>query len=217
MKMRYALFACLVFALSMGSVVGQNPYEDVEYSEYDIVIKTNPSSPSIVDFVTAFLENPEDELSGMMRDAWDRYLGNQPAERGGTMVVDKRNGYVSYTFDYDVAYPEDTPTGDKMHVEMCYWNCDDGIHKLFAFNVVSTRNGEPMMGQYDGLAFYLYDKQSHRMSFIPNIVEFYEGDYENVTYVLPQQGKNIEANIYTVKGVIKRQLVWNGYRFRFAK
>jgi len=217
MKQRYAMFACLIVALSMGNAIGQNPYEEVEYSEYDIVLKTNPSSPSIVDFVTAYLENPEDELSGMLSDAWGRYLKNQPAEKGGTMVVDKRNGYVSYTLDYDAAYPEDTPTGDVSLTEMCYWNCDDGIHKLFAFNAVSTRNGEPMMGQYDGLIFYIYNKETHRMSFVHDIVESYEGDYRYIIYVLPRQGKNIEARIYTEKGMIKKQLVWNGYRFHFAK
>lgn len=216
MKIKNIFLVCAIFALANVAVEAQNPY-NVESTEFDIIVTTNPSSPSIVDFVTALLAEPEDELSGMLSEAWQLYLTNQPARPGGTMQVDKKNGYVCYTLDYDVAYPEDM-SGDALKVEMCYWNCADGKHKLVAQNVVSTRNGELFIGQYDGISFYLYDKQTHKLSFVYDIIEYYEEDYSAITYELPQSGKDIMVKIYLPSGEeIQKRLAWDGYRFHFAK
>lgn len=215
MKLKTAFLICSAVVLANVVAVAQNTY-DVESSEYDIIVTNNPSSPSIVDFVTALLSEPEDELSGLLSEAWQRYRNNQPAATGGTMVVDSKNGFVCYTLDYDQAYPED-PSGDVLRVELCYWNCADGVHKLVAESVVTTRNGEPMMGQFDGIMFYLYDKQTHKLSFVYDIIEYYEGDYTAITYELPQRGKDIMVNLYTSSGVIQQRLAWDGYRFHFAQ
>ena len=69
MKIKYILFVSAAFVLTSVAAVAQEPYE-VEYPEYDIIVTTNPTSPSIVDFVTALVAEPEDEFIGMLSDAW---------------------------------------------------------------------------------------------------------------------------------------------------
>lgn len=216
MKIKNFLLVLAAFVLTNVAAVAQEPYDVESSSEYDIIMTTNPTSPSIEDFITALLAEPEDELNGMLSDAWQRYLTGQPAEKGGTMLVDKKNGFMSYTVDYDEMYPEDA-FGMLLRVEMCYWNCADGKHKLVAQNVVSTHNGKPALGQYDGMMFYLYDIKAHKLSPVYSIIEDYEGDYEIITYELPQKGKNIKVHIHTSTGVIDKLLVWDGYRFKFGE
>ncbi len=215
MKIKHFLFVSAAFVLTSVAAVAQEPYE-VEYPEYDIIVTTNPTSPSIVDFITALVAEPEDEFVGMLNDAWQLYLTGQPAAKGGTMLVDKKNGFMSYTLDYDEAYPEDAH-GLMTRVEMCYWNCADGKHKLVAQNAMTIEDGIYIYGQFDGIAFYLYDMETHRLSPVYNIIEDYEGDYENITYELPQKGKNIKVRVQTSSGVINKWLVWDGYRFKFEK
>lgn len=216
MKIKHFVLACAAFALTNAAAVAQEPYDVESSSEYDIIMTTNTTSPSIEDFITALLAEPEDELNGMLSDAWQRYLTGQPAEKGGTMQVDKKNGFMSYTVDYDEMYPEDA-FGMLLRVEMCYWNCADGKHKLVAQNAVTTQNGKPIMGQFDGIVFYLYDNKTHKLSPVYDIIEDFEGDYENFTYELPQKGKNIKLHLQTSSGVIDKLLVWDGYRFKFGK
>ena len=215
MKIKYFLFVSAAFVLTSVAAVAQEPYE-VEYPEYDIIVTTNPTSPSIVDFVTALVAEPEDEFIGMLSDAWQLYLTGQPATKGGTMLVDKKNGFMSYTLDYDEAYPEDAH-GLMIRAEMCYWNCADGKHKLVAQNAMTIEDGIYIYGQFDGITFYLYDTETHRLSPVYNIIEDYEDDYENITYELPQKGKNIKVRVQTSSGVINKLLVWDGYRFKFGK
>ena len=169
-----------------------------------------------MDFVTALVAEPEDEFIGMLSDAWQLYLTGQPATKGGTMLVDKKNGFMSYTLDYDEAYPEDAH-GLMIRAEMCYWNCADGKHKLVAQNAMTIEDGIYIYGQFDGITFYLYDTETHRLSPVYNIIEDYEDDYENITYELPQKGKNIKVRVQTSSGVINKLLVWDGYRFKFGK
>ena len=215
MKLKLVVIVGAITVLTNVNVMGQHPYGDVEQTEWDIIVESEYASPSIVDFVTSYLHETEDELHGMLSHAWQRYLKHEPAEKGATMFVDAKNGYISYTVDDDLAYPDDH-SGQMLLVELCYWNCADGIHKLFAENVVSTTNGIPTATEFDGLHFYLYDNNTKRMSVIYYIIEEWDGN-DMVTYSLPKKGKDIVATIHTPSGKIQKTLVWDGYRFHYAK
>ena len=107
--------------------MAQNPFKNLTKNEAVRTFKV----PDIVDFVTVFLSETEDELRGSIAPEWQKYLKNEKLSKGVTITVDKKNGYVRYEMDEDVANPKNK-TGYKSYVEYCYWNCSDGLHKLFA-------------------------------------------------------------------------------------
>ena len=114
-------------------------------------MKARPSRHvSIVDFVNTFVAEPEDELTGAVADAWEKYLKHQPQEKNVTVKVDTKHGFMSY----EQVFPE---SDGSITMQMCYWNCADGKHKLVAESVWSTNEGHVISGQYDGLSFLLYD------------------------------------------------------------
>ena len=214
MKLKFAVFVGAMTLLTNVDAMGQNPYEDVEQTEWDIIVKSKSSSPTIVDIITSYLSETEDEMHGALSQAWQRYLKQEPAEKGATMFVDTKNGYVSYTEDYDLAYPED-PSGVISVIEMCLWNCADGTHKVFAENVVLTQNGEVIQTEFTGISFYLYDKNTKRLTLMHDFIEL---EYDmSITFELPQKGKDIVATIHSPSGEIQKTLVWDGYRFHLAK
>ena len=186
-----------------------------EEEDWSFPVKYSGPRPTITDFVSAIL-SPEDigESLGEMSGNWDLYLAGKALPADHSFVVDTKNGYVRY----DVTFPHEE--GEYVYhdfIEFCYWNCADGKHKVVAENTVSTQDGEPFVGQYSGLSFFLYDNNTRKMAPI------YSGDLgievecpedtEWFTHKLPQTGKTIEYLFHTPSGEIRRSFTWNGSKF----
>lgn len=134
----------------------------VEYP-YFTTVKFKGKAPGICDFITANINDdgmPMD--TGDVIDAWNHYLRGEPQEKGSELIVDKKNGYVSHVSDYTIEY-DDGVLYCKSLYEMCFWNCADGKHKLFAMSDNSMVNGRFKEGQTTGIYFYLYDNARHIM------------------------------------------------------
>lgn len=209
MKTRTSLLA--VAALILMAVIptgakAQDPFKNLKEN----YLVTTVQTPNIVGFVSAFLSEPEDEHTGALADVWDKYLKNEPQDKGVTLTVDKKNGYVRYELDYDVAYPDDK-MGIMGVTEFCYWNCDDGKHKLFAENVSTTQDGKPFFGQFDGLYIYVYDNATKKLYMIGQDLLGLDDEIrgENL-FRLPQKGKDID--VFFSDGTQKK-LTWNGKGF----
>lgn len=125
------------------------------------------TAPGICDFITS-LYNKEEGLfmdSGNLIDAWNHYLNNEQQEPGNELIVDKKNGYVNLTSEY--SYDADDNHFDQKSIcEMCYWNCADGKHKLFAVSCIGMSNGRYYEGQIEGVMFYLYDNAQHTIWYV---------------------------------------------------
>lgn len=196
----------LLMAIIPNVAKAQNPFKDLTKNDVVATFKV----PDIVDFVTVFLSEPEDELRGSIAPEWQKYLKNEKLSKGVTITVDKKNGYVRYEMDYDVAYPKDK-TGQKTCVEYCYWNCADGLHKLFAENVLLTDNNGPFYTEFSGLYIYAYDNATQKLYMIDqSLLGMGEVDQGEVTFALPRQGKDIEV---TYSNGSKKKLAWNGKGF----
>ncbi len=201
-----ALFCCL-------GAKAQDPFKDLTKNDVVVTVK----APSIIDFVTAFLSEPEDELRGSIAPEWNNYLNHKPLSKGVSLFVDQKNGYVRYEMDYDVAYPEEQ-LGIKSYVEYCYWNCADGTHKLFAENVGMTENGEPAFAQFEGFYIYAYDNATKKLYMIDQELLGLGDDIRGeVTFALPLKGKDIDVCIINGSEKIQKKLVWNGKGFNLSK
>jgi hypothetical protein len=193
-------------AIVPNAAKAQDPFKDLTKNDVVATFKV----PDIVDFVTYFLNDPIDEQRASVATEWEKYLKNEKLGKGVSFVVDKKNGYIRYEKDYDVAYPDDK-NGEKGIVEYCYWNCADGLHKLFAENVKLTRNGEPEFAQLTGLYIFVYDNATQKLYRVDQTLVGLGGDVTagEVTFDLPRYGKDIEMR---VDGTQKK-LVWNGKGF----
>ena len=206
MKTRTFLLALILMTVIPFGAKAQDPFKNL--SENYLVASVK--SPDIVGFVTACLSEPEDEHRGALAEEWDKYIKNEKPSAGVTLTVDKKNGYVSFEKDYDIAYPDDL-TGIKGLTEFCYWNCDDGAHKLFAENVCTTQDGKPFFGQFDGLYIYTYDNATKKLYMIDQeLLGLGDEIRGEVTFSLPQKGKDID--VFFNDGTQKK-LVWNGKGF----
>ena len=205
--------AIMICALAVFYCLGanaQDPFKDLTKNDAVVTVK----APSIIDFVTAFLSEPEDELRGSIAPEWNKYLNHEPLSKGVTLLVDQKNGYVRYEMDHDIAYPDD-PTGIKSYVEYCYWNCADGAHKLFAENVGMTQNGEAVFAQFEGLYIYAYDNASQKLYMIDQeSLGLGDDTRGEVTFALPRKGKDIEMCLLKGTKKIQKKLVWNGKGFK---
>jgi hypothetical protein len=78
-------------------------------------------------------------------------------------------------------------------------------------------DGKPVVGQYTGLEFYLYDNATHTMNWISAQDLGAEIDVPAgetvVTHALPRTGKTMIYTIHTASGKIPKRLTWNGSRF----
>lgn len=209
MKKHVILLAAAAFimvAIIPNAAKAQDPFKNLTKDDVVCTFKV----PDIVDFVTTFLSNTEDELNGGVAAEWTKYLKNEKQGKGVTFTVDKKNGYVRYEMDYDVAYPEDK-SGDKTCVEYCYWNCADGLHKLFAENVVMTQKGKPIFTEFSGMYIYVYDNATQKLYWIDqSLLGLGEETHGEITFSLPRTGKDIE--VFFGDGT-QKTLAWNGKGF----
>ncbi len=196
----------ILMAIIPNVAKAQDPFKNLTKNEAVRTFKV----PDIVDFVTVYLSETEDELRGNIAPEWQKYLKSEKLGKGVTFTVDKKNGYIRYEMDYDIAYPEDK-TGEKSCVEFCYWNCADGLHKLFAENVYLTQKGKPIFTEFSGLYIYAYDNATQKLYMIDqDLLGLGEETHGMVTFSLPRQGKDIEV---TDANGSKKKLAWNGKGF----
>ncbi|MBR5170900.1 MAG: hypothetical protein IKW85_10085 [Muribaculaceae bacterium] len=168
--MKSFIFVLMCMVALCGQAQKSYPKEVLTPVEGEITkVKFKGAAPGICDFITT-LNNKEEGMfmdSGNLIDSWNHYLNNEQQEPGVEIIVDKKNGYVCQTFYTSYEVKGETFEG-KSTSEMCYWNCADGKHKLFALSNSSMTNGHYSEGQCDGLLFYLYDNAKHIIWYVPN-------------------------------------------------
>lgn len=175
-----------------------------------IVVNYSGSRPNINDFVSAILSQEDiGESLGNMADNWELMQQNYPLREGVTFLTDLPNGYVRFDSRY-----EDADMREHSYVEICYWNCSDGKHKLVAVNIGCEQHGKPVMTENTGIMFYKYDNSTRTLT--------YESAYDLgasiqvspvVTYSLPRKGKDIKAVIHAPNRPTNILMKWNGTKF----
>ena len=186
-------------------------------AQENIRVNYQGSRPTITNFVQSYLSSlldrddiEECDLEGLgvykgLRRAMTNQAKGLPLEKGETLTIDQKNGYVLYEQKYEDVV---------VRVEMCYWNESDGKHKLFADNRWTFQNGKPVMGQFDGLSFYRYDNATKLMDRC-NTPGF-DVEYFNKAYALPRMGKDIIVTTWNDNGgKTQKTLKWNGHRFSY--
>ena len=202
MKKRVIILCAMAVLCSLGAKA-QNPFKDLTKNPSVATLKV----PDIVDFVTAYLSKTEDELRGSIAPEWQKYLNNEKLSKGVTFTVDKQNGYVRYDW-------VDKKTNEKSYVEYCYWNCADGLHKLFAENVGITQNDKPVFTEFSGLYIYVYDNATQKLYEIDqDLLGLGEETHGKVVFALPRAGKDIEVFSNIRSKVPDKKLIWNGKGF----
>ena len=199
MKKLFSMVAALLMVVAAQA-------QDDDY----IVVKYSGARPNINDFVTAILSQEDaGEALGAMADNWELLQQHFPLREGATILTDLPNGYVRYDSRY-----EDADVRDHSSIEMCYWNCTDGKHKLVAVNVGCNQNGKPVMTELTGLMFYRYDNQARTLTYVS---EYDLGASIRVTpvvtYELPRRGKDIKAVIHAANRPVNILMKWNGTKF----
>lgn len=180
-----------------------------------IKVNYQGAKPTISDFAWALVnftsEDAEDdnEAINIVKASLARHRLGKPQPAGEKLIVDVKNGYLLH---------ELTEDGNTIKTEMCYWNLEDGKHKLFAYNVASFRDGISEQGQYDGLIFYEYTNATKKMKpyfgdLYINLYDAGEGNYN--TFSLPRTGKDIIVTTWYEVGQRKRTAKWNGLYFSF--
>lgn len=213
------ILAAMLLAMS---AMAQNPYAEIEddedvYAEY---VKFSGQKPGIADFVTSYIgDEPEFELTGMLYDIWQKHLKNKPLDKNEKLTVDAKNGFVRF----EKLYPDEGDGESKTFVEICYWNCSDGKHKVVAYSVGQFWDGKAIQTEFGGIWFGLYNNDTHKIIYNNGLalgmdvidVKKYGGDDEAVvTYNLPRVGKDITAVINNLPGGNKEIAVkWNGLKF----
>ena len=122
-----------------------------------IAVSFKGKQPVITDYANAYLEFRKDSaFFAAVKEEWERHLQQAPLSPNVSIVEDVKHGYIHY----EKIRPEEQ---DTLIFEMCFWNCADGKHKLFAMSDNSMVNGRFKEGQTTGIYFYLYDNARHIM------------------------------------------------------
>lgn len=172
-----------------------------------IRVNYSGAKPTIADFVSANLSQEDDEemIKGIWED-WTSHQQGKALSNGASFTVDVKNGFIRY----DKRYTATTYS----YTEFCYWNCSDQKHKILAVNRGCIEDGQPVTAQFTGLKFYTFDNQTKRMSQTLNSELGASIDVRpEVTYALPQAGKNIMATIHAQQGEVQILMKWNGTKF----
>ena len=165
------------------------------------------AKPAISDFAAAYLSQEDDEeMIAGIREDWECHQQGKALSNGAAFTVDVKNGFIRY----DKRYTATTYS----YTEMCFWNCKDNVHKLLAVNRGHIAQGKPATAPFTGLKFYTYDSGTKRM------VQTFSSDLgaridvrPEVTYALPQAGKDIMATIHAPQGEVQILMKWNGRTF----
>ena len=143
----------------------QVPYPKSFFEDsYFEQMKLKGKAPGIGDFATHFFESDAmPEIWGLAYDAWKHYQKHEPQTKGTSFVYDAKNGYLRFDVNYREAYGDDIENEEVSCIEMCYWNCADRKHKLFAINCKSMTDGRYYEAQYEGLVFQIYDNATRKL------------------------------------------------------
>lgn len=217
---------CLLalMAISFTVAAQTNPYPEEKDPDASFqVVKYAGQKPIINDFVNTWIgDEPEDELSGQLHEMWQNYKKNKPLGANKKITVDSKNGFACFEINYP---PEDDYAGGKTTVEMVYWNCTDGKHKIFANSVKQFDGNQAIQTEFGGIYFGIYNNDTHKiyynngsqsLGFDKEIKTGKEGtdEYPVITYDLPQVGKDIKATIHYQNGTKKEVLIkWTGMKF----
>lgn len=195
-----AVAALILMVVIPTCAKAQDPFKNLTENGDVGTVKT----PNIENFVTTYLSDPQDEHQGFLHGMWKKYRRNEPFENGEKVTVDAKNGYVCFeTAEDEIGYSSAT--------EMCYWNCDDKKHKLFAENVIVTLNGKPAFTEFSGLYVYVYDNTTQKLYMIDQeLLGLGDEVRGEITFRLPQKGKDID--VFFSDGTQKK-LAWNGKGF----
>jgi len=196
-------------------------------------VKYQGKAPKIGDFLACITQDEDEtsEINGSLSVVWNHYLRNEPQEPCQQFIVDEKNGYLRYTFDAKLCDDFEDLDAQTI-VEMCYWNCADGKHKLIAENVISMMDGKYVIGQYSGTMFFLYDNATRKMwavddeligAYVEPVID--EANCQTgkemtvsgetvAVYSLPQQGKDINVVVYRGNKKTEARIVWDGMRFK---
>ena len=221
-SLKFQLLLALMLTIAI-SASAQNPYAEIEdlEDEYTPVVKFSGQKPTITDFVTAYIGEPEDELTGLMDEIWQCHRKNKPLPKNTKLTVDAKNGFVSM----EKIYPDegDGYGEESTTVDMCYWNCSDGKHKLFAISVLQFMDGKAVQTEFGGIFFGLYNNATHKIIYNNGVylgmddIEK-ESDDAVITYALPRVGKDITATVHNLPNGEKKVLYkWNGLKFEMQK
>ena len=163
--------------------------------------------PTITDFVTAYLaQEDNEEVIKSIKEDWKCQQQGRALSNGASFTVDTRNGFIRY----DKRYTATTYS----YTEFCYWNCKDNAHKLLAVNRGCIEEGRPVTAQFTGLKFYTYTNQTKVMKWTSRLDLGASIDVSpEVTYALPQAGKDIMATIHAQQGEVQILMKWNGAKF----
>ena len=212
MKRRERHLACMLVVLSlfwMPKMMAQTFEYPEDTEEMDkIAVKSQGSRPTITDFATAFLDHVKDrEFYGKVNDAWKRHLQKKPLDSQAHIIVDTKNGYMRYEIINQAEK-------DTMVMEMCFWNCADGKHKMVCANTVWMLNGDYGWSEDIGACFYLYDNATKvmRQLYPEDIGALYDSDGLSV-FFLPRKGKNIRVSAAGGGERWNEILEWDGYQF----
>ena len=199
----------LIMLMSTAGIMAQT----FEYPEYEndterIAVRYEGKRPTISDFTTAILNHVKDQKFYDMADRdWKLYQQKKPLSGKSKITLDIPNGYMRY----DTFYPEKT---DTVFMEMCFWNCADGKHKLVCCNTVWRMDGDYGWADYTGAHFYLYDNSTKKLRDIwaEDIGALFDGDGLSV-FFLPRKGKDIKVSAAGGGDRWDEVLIWDGYKF----
>ena len=233
MMRKFIMVCALMLSLNSICALAQRSYpKDIFVYPLEPQVTYKGNAPKIGDFVNAFLNQDEtSEIMGSLDIAWNHYLRNEPQEPCNQLMVDEKNGYLRLTFDSNLC-DDYEDLDDSYYLEMCYWNCDDGKHKIIAENVVSKMDGKYSLGQYSGVTFFIYDNATHSLctadaevlgAYIEPVIDeqncetgepMTTFDQTIAVYNLPQQGKDIIVEIYQGNKRTVYHLLWDGMYFK---
>lgn len=207
--MRYFKYAViLLISLAWSGDMAAQAFEYPDYPDLDkISVKYQGSRPTITDFATAFLDyqKGKEEFYFDVYEAWKRFLQKKDLGDNVNVIADVKNGYMCYE-------KINTEENDTIVLEMCFWNCADGKHKMVCSNAIWKINGD--YGSTAGTNFLVYDNAKRVMRFIypEDIGALYDGDGLSV-FFLPRKGKNIRVSAAGGGDRWNEVLEWDGYQF----
>ena len=183
-------------------------YPECQDNDSRFSVNFQGNRPTIIDFATAFLNYIQKEtFYDNVNREWNKYLKKKPLSPHVSISVDVKNGYMRY----DIVNPVEK---DTTFMEMCFWNCADGKHRLIAANTVWLLNGNYGWAEHTGTRFFVYDNKTRVMRdvYAEDISALYDGDGLTV-FFLPRKGKNIRVSAAGAGDRWDEILIWDGYKF----
>lgn len=224
MKTIRLLALAIVAWLCCAGISAQVAYpKDMFAEEMAIQVKYKGAQPTIINFISSYFDSDEEwpEIWGTCRDAWKAHIARKRLEKGCNILLDSKNGFMQFTQNLKEAYGDDFTAEDKYYIEMCYWNCADKKHKVFAVSMRGKERGKWTNGQYDGVTFYVYNNKSRKMYHVPSEDLGITIDYKNVgdiypvhAFILPREGKDVIQETYLGDKKTERHFKWDGMRFK---